>query len=72
MTKEQALQLIVQVCEKGNKSGLFTLSESSLVLQALEQFGVMPPKAEELEQDEVQETEAKGIVTGKLMKIQIM
>ena len=58
MTKEQALQLIVQVCEKGNKSGLFTLSESSLVLQ---QFGVMPPKAEELEQDEVQETEAKEV-----------
>jgi len=61
MTKEQALQLIVQVCEKGNKSGLFTLSESSLVLQALEQFGVMTPKAEELEQDEVQETEAKEV-----------
>jgi len=55
MTKEQALQLIVQVCEKGNKSGLFTLSESSLVLQALEQFGVQPPKVEELEQDDVEE-----------------
>ncbi len=55
MTKEQALQLIVQVCEKGNKSGLFTLSESSLVLQALEQFGVQPPKVEELEQDDNKE-----------------
>ena len=53
MTKEQALQLIVQVCEKGNKSALFTLSESSLVLQALEQFGVQPPKVEELENDDV-------------------
>lgn len=53
MTKEQALQLIVQVCEKGNKSGLFTLSESSLVLQALEQFGVQPPKVEELQNDDV-------------------
>ena len=52
MKKEQALQIIVQVCEKGNKSGLFTLSESSLVLQALEQFGVQPPQVEEL-QDEV-------------------
>jgi len=52
MTQEQALQVIVQVCEKGNKSGLFTLSESSLVLQALEQYGVTPPKAEELEQNE--------------------
>jgi hypothetical protein len=61
MTKEQALQLIVQVCEKGNKSGLFTLSESSLVLQALEHFGVTPPKAEELEQDEAQDTEAKEV-----------
>jgi hypothetical protein len=63
MTKEQALQLIVQVCEKGNKSGLFTLSESSLVLQALEQFGVTPPKAEELDQDDVAEeaTEAKEV-----------
>ena len=63
MTKEQALQLIVQVCEKGNKSGLFTLSESSLVLQALEQFGVHPPKVEELEQDDVAEevTETKEI-----------
>mgnify|MGYP003110645063 FL=1 len=54
MKKEQALQIIVQVCEKGNKSGLFTLSESSLVLQALEQFGVQPPQVEEL-QDEVAE-----------------
>ena len=54
MTQEQALQIIVQVCEKGNKSGLFTLSESSLVLQALEQFGVQPPQVEEL-QDEVAE-----------------
>ena len=63
MTKEQALQLIVQVCEKGNKSGLFTLSESSMVLQALEQFGVTPPKAEELDQDDVAEeaTEAKEV-----------
>lgn len=55
MTREQALQIIVQVCEKGNKSGLFTLSESSLVLQALEQFGVQPPKVEELNNDEVSE-----------------
>ena len=55
MKKEQALQIIVQVCEKGNKSGLFTLSESSLVLQALEQFGVQPPQVEELEKDEVAE-----------------
>ena len=54
MKKEQALQIIVQVCEKGNKSGLLTLSESSLVLQALEQFGVQPPQVEEL-QDEVAE-----------------
>ena len=54
MKKEQALQIIVKVCEKGNKSGLFTLSESSLVLQALEQFGVQPPQVEEL-QDEVAE-----------------
>ena len=63
MTKEQALQLIVQVCEKGNKSGLFTLSESSLVLQALEQFGVQPPQVEELKQDEVEEqkTETKEV-----------
>jgi len=61
MTQEQALQVIVQVCEKGNKSGLFTLSESSLVLQALEQYGVTPPKAEELEQDEAQDTEAKEV-----------
>ena len=55
MTNEQAIQIIVQVCEKGNKSGLFTLSESSLVLQALEQFGVQPPKVEELEQDDKKE-----------------
>ena len=63
MTKEQALQIIVQVCEKGNKNGLFTLSESSLVLQALEQFGVQPPKVEEVQQDESkeEETETKKI-----------
>jgi hypothetical protein len=61
MTQEQALQVIVQVCEKGNKSGLFTLSESSLVLQALEQYGVTPPQAKELEQDEAQDTEAKEV-----------
>jgi hypothetical protein len=62
MTQEQALQIIVQVCEKGNKNGLFTLSESSLVLQALEQFGVQPPKVEEVKQDEVsEETETKEV-----------
>ena len=63
MTQEQALQLIVQVCEKGNKSGLFTLSESSLVLQALEQFGVTPPTVDEVKQDdEAQEvTETKEV-----------
>ena len=63
MNKEQALQIIVQVCEKGNKNGLFTLSESSLVLQALEQFGVQPPKVEEVQQDESkeEETETKKI-----------
>ena len=62
MTQEQALQIIVQVCEKGNKNGLFTLSESSLVLQALEQFGVQPPKVEEVKQDDVsEETETKEV-----------
>jgi len=63
MTKEQSLQIIIQACEKGNKNGLFTLSESSLVLQALEQFGVQPPKVEELEKNEVEEevTETKKI-----------
>ena len=53
MTKDQALQLLVSVCEKASKSGLFTLSESSLVLQALEQFGVQPPQVEDLKQDDV-------------------
>ena len=63
MTQEQALQIIVQVCEKGNKSGLFTLSESSLVLQALEQFGVIPPTADEVKQDDEAEevTETKEV-----------
>ena len=62
MTKEQALQIIVQVCEKGNKAGLFTLSESSLVLKALEQFGVLPPAVESVEgENDVQESEAKDI-----------
>tara|TARA_R100000995_G_scaffold64335_1_gene33455 strand:+ start:118 stop:312 length:195 start_codon:yes stop_codon:yes gene_type:complete len=62
MTKEQALQIIVQVCEKGNKAGLFTLSESSLVLKALEQFGVLPPAVESVEgENDVQESEAKEI-----------
>lgn len=63
MTKDQALQIIVQVCEKGNKSGLFTLSESSLVLQALQEFGVTPPQVEDLKQDETiqEETETKEV-----------
>ena len=63
MAREQATQLLVSVCEKANKSGLFTLSESSLVLQALEQFGVQPPKVEELEKNEAEEevTETKKI-----------
>ena len=63
MTQEQALQIIVQVCEKGNKSGLFTLSESSLVLQALEQFGVTPPTVDEVKQDDEAEegTETKEV-----------
>ena len=59
MTKEQALQLLVSVCEKASKSGLFTLSESSLVLQALEQFGVQPPQVEDLKQDEVEEQKSE-------------
>lgn len=50
MKQEQALQIIVQVCEKGNKAGLFSLSESSLVLKALEQFGVKPPDVENVEE----------------------
>ena len=63
MTQEQALQIIVQVCEKGNKAGLFTLSESSLVLQALEQFGVTPPTVDEVKQDDEAEkvTETKEV-----------
>tara|TARA_A100001201_G_scaffold6430_1_gene10623 strand:- start:1868 stop:2056 length:189 start_codon:yes stop_codon:yes gene_type:complete len=60
MNKEQALQIIVQVCEKGNKAGLFSLSESSLVLQALEQFGVTPPAVESVD-EEVNETETKEV-----------
>ena len=62
MKQEQALQIIVQVCEKGNKAGLFTLSESSLVLKALEQFGVLPPAVESVEgENDVQESETKEI-----------
>jgi hypothetical protein len=56
MKQEQALQVIVQVCEKANRSGVFTLGESALVLQALEAFGVKAPKAESIDED-VQETE---------------
>lgn len=62
MKQDQALQIIVQVCEKGNKAGLFTLSESPLVLKALEQFGVLPPAVESVEgENDVQESEAKEI-----------
>ena len=62
MKQDQALQIIVQVCETGNKAGLFTLSESSLVLKALEQFGVLPPAVESVEgENDVQESEAKEI-----------
>lgn len=61
MTQEQSLQIIVQVCEKANKNGLFTLAESSLVLQALEQFGVTPPSVEEVKQDEETKSETKEV-----------
>ncbi|QDP51182.1 MAG: hypothetical protein Tp172MES766071_25 [Prokaryotic dsDNA virus sp.] len=61
MTQEQSIQIIVQVCEKANKNGLFTLSESSLVLQALEQFGVTPPSVEEVKQDEETKSETKEV-----------
>ena len=63
MTQEQALQIVVQVCEKGNKAGLFSLSESSLVLQALEVYGVKPPAVESVDDaNEVQEeTKTKKI-----------
>tara|TARA_R100000654_G_scaffold69416_1_gene98984 strand:- start:9373 stop:9570 length:198 start_codon:yes stop_codon:yes gene_type:complete len=59
MTKEQATQLLVSVCEKASKSGLFTLSESSLVLQALEKFGVQPPQVEDLKHDDVEKKVSK-------------
>jgi hypothetical protein len=63
MTKEQSLQIIVQVCEKASKSGLFTLSESSLVLQALQEFGVQPPQVEDIKQDDTiqEETQTKEV-----------
>ena len=51
MKQEQALQIIVQVCEKANKSGIFTLGESHLVLKALEHFGIKPPQVENIDED---------------------
>lgn len=63
MTKEQSLNILISVCEKASKAGLFSLSESSLVLQSLENFGVTPPKVDDIKQDDVAEevTETKEI-----------
>ena len=60
MKQEEALKVLIQVCEKANKAGVFTLSESSLVLQALEAFGVTAPKA-----DKIDDNEAKKETTNK-------
>tara|TARA_R110000744_G_scaffold358249_3_gene465314 strand:- start:1657 stop:1845 length:189 start_codon:yes stop_codon:yes gene_type:complete len=60
MKQEQALQIIVQVCEKSNKAGVFSLSESHLVLKALEQFGIKPPEVDNINDEaEVVETKDK-------------
>ena len=60
MKQEEALKVLIQVCEKANKAGVFTLSESSLVLQALEAFGVTAQKA-----DKIDDNEAKKETTNK-------
>ena len=59
MTKEQSLQILISVCEKASKACLFSLSESSLVLQSLENFGVTPPKVDDIKQDEVEEQKSE-------------
>ena len=59
MTKEQSLQILISVCEKASKAGLFSLSESSLVLQSLENFGVTPPKVDDIKQDEVEQQKSE-------------
>ena len=59
MKQEEALKILVQVCEKANKAGVFSLSESSLVLQALESFGVKAPKAEEIDDSETKKESKK-------------
>jgi hypothetical protein len=59
MKQEEALKILVQVCEKANKAGVFTLSESSLVLQALESFGVTAPKAEKINDSEDKKEQKK-------------
>ena len=52
MKQEQALQVLIQVCEKSNRSGVFTLGESALVLKALEVFGVKAEVPNNLEDSE--------------------
>ena len=52
MKQEEAIKILVQVCEKSNKAGVFSLSESSLVLQALEAFGITAPKSDGIESDD--------------------
>ena len=51
MKQENAIQVLIQVCEKATKAGVFSLGESSLVLQALEAFGVKAPQPEGLDAD---------------------
>tara|TARA_Y100000361_G_scaffold111063_1_gene101154 strand:- start:4390 stop:4587 length:198 start_codon:yes stop_codon:yes gene_type:complete len=63
MNNEQAMNIIVSVCEKSVQKGVFTLAEAHLVLNALETLGVKLPQVNQISNDDevevVEEKETK-------------
>lgn len=61
MNNDQAMNIIVSVCEKSVQKGVFTLAEAHLVLNALETLGVKLPEVNQIsnEAEVVEEAETK-------------
>lgn len=61
MNNDQAMNIIVSVCEKSVQKGVFTLAEAHLVLNALETLGVKLPEVNQIsnEAEVLEEAETK-------------
>lgn len=51
MNNDQAMNILVSVCEKSVQKGVLTLAEAHLVLSALETMGVKLPEVNSIQQD---------------------